>query len=278
MMVSLTAGMDEVATGGQSSEGWTYCVMPSTVASALQTDLRIALPGLTFHGNQFTPADEATYRKFLEIVRTAVEAGAPSLLQFVLMSASSRDEYVAFCRRSVTAGLAKSGVSAKKMAKRVEKIAPGIGELLKRVDGWGSTNTIDLFIDDDDVTSKLKNAVAKDATGKPLTGPMLLRAVYRAFQDSLRPTAPSLGPKEIDIVKDEASALVQVADVVGNFALAYYYSKLKTLGATRTLKANIFADTFGDTLDQATAREWGKPVGDDDIELDVGAVVLGIKS
>ncbi len=51
------------------------------------------------------------------------------------------------------------------------------------------------------------------------------------------------------------SSLVQAADVIGNFSLAYVYDKAGQATARVAQKAQIFLDVFGDIIDDAALAE-----------------------
>jgi hypothetical protein len=77
---------------------------------------------------------------------------------------------------------------------------------------------------------------------------------------------------------DEQSAIVQAADVVGNFAMSYLFVTLGATSAKRLLKARIFEDSFGSSLDVATTAPWGVVVGDDIQLSQPGALTLRLSA
>jgi hypothetical protein len=78
-------------------------------------------------------------------------------------------------------------------------------------------------------------------------------------------------------MKDAKSRAIQIADVFGNFALAYAFVKLGNTSKARVVKATILEDVFGDILDPSIVQKACTLVGDNDIQLNCsGGLTLRI--
>jgi hypothetical protein len=66
-------------------------------------------------------------------------------------------------------------------------------------------------------------------------------------------------------LSDTKSFAIQAADVMGNFSMAYLFYKKGDNSKKRNLKAKLFIDCFGDTIDASILKQIN--LSGNDIEL-----------
>jgi hypothetical protein len=225
------AGLDEIATETQISDGWTMCVARDSTMANFTADVAATYPRSQFHGKEFRKRDEKRYRRFLGLLKQHLETTASSKLIFVLMDQSYRQQYVAAADAAVAAAVAASEQTPPELLPALQRIAPGLGELCRHVESLGAEHTIDISTDDNAITSKLHAvSIISPKSTQPIGAAPYLRAVYGAFRKLSFPNAPAMGAGGIQVVPDETSRVVQAADVVGNFAMAYLFFEIGSRG------------------------------------------------
>ncbi|HEY4130669.1 MAG TPA: hypothetical protein VGM50_08620 [Gemmatimonadaceae bacterium] len=106
----------------------------------------------------------------------------------------------------------------------------------------------------------------------------LLAAVYEGHRELLFSKAPPLdGPGSVRVLSDTKSVMVQAADVVGNFVMAYALHHLGEASKSRAVKASVFRSVFGDVLDPATVKKAAVLTGNEMTWIQPGALTLRIE-
>jgi hypothetical protein len=87
LLVPLQAGVDEIASETQVSEGWTYAVLPSASVSGINAAVASGTVK-HFHGKKFKKAQASDYQALLAAARKEVEASEDGFLAFTLLETS----------------------------------------------------------------------------------------------------------------------------------------------------------------------------------------------
>jgi hypothetical protein len=80
------------------------------------------------------------------------------------------------------------------------------------------------------------NQAVHQALGVQIEAATLLKGLYNGYAKQLHPRTPLLPDDGVVVLDDEASALVQAADVIGNFAVAHMFVRLGKATSGRTAK------------------------------------------
>lgn len=78
------AGIDEIGSETQMSEGWTYAVLPDVGISAIDSAVS-ACTVKTFHGKKFKKREAADYEAFLNAARCELLKHQDAFLTFTLL-------------------------------------------------------------------------------------------------------------------------------------------------------------------------------------------------
>jgi len=242
----LIAGVDEIASETQVSEGWTYAVFPHASIQALDQ----AVSGgsvKSFHGKKFKQTQAAEYELFLKAIRAELEKEPNSRMLFTLQDLSWKNKFVPFAKRLISGALKNVGVLDPSIIQIAEHLFPGVVKLQGLICGM-SWCSIEIEVDSDSVSEKLRNSAANfGAVSVPTAN--LLSAAYGAYRNTVFRTSPVMVHGGIKVLKDAKSRAIQAADVFGNFALSFLFFKLGDTSNKRAAKAKIFENVFGDVLD-----------------------------
>ena len=108
--MELLAGVDEVASETQVSEGWTYALLPSSSITAI--DAAVSKCAVThFHGKRFKKSQAADYQAFLSAGRHELEQAACGILMFTLLESSWKATLVPFAQRLISNSMVIAGVT-----------------------------------------------------------------------------------------------------------------------------------------------------------------------
>lgn len=262
--MKLIAAVDEVASETQMSEGWTYALLPE--ASLASIDAAVSSCTVkSFHGKKFKKADEHDYRNLLKAVRRELEQPAPSLLVTTILDSSWKQTLVPFGKRLIAKGFALANVAEPEAVRIGEHLFPGLITLQRLADGI-QASCMEIEIDSDNISKKLGSESAK-VRGQSVPVAKLLTTAYNAYRKKQFPMSPELAPGGLRTMKDAKSRAIQIADVFGNFTLAYAFAKLGSTSKSRIAKATILEDIFGDILEPNAVKTACSLVGDGDIRL-----------
>jgi hypothetical protein len=202
-----------------------------------------------YHARRFEKAQRAAYEQFLQTIRYAVEQSkGPPRLHFTLNNLSWKTEFIEFVGRLVTGALGRAGVVGPAAVRQLQALFPDLVTLQRLLRDVESADEVRLEIDRDDITEHLGTWTTA-VQGRIVAVEQFLAAMYRSHRTRLFPTSPALVHKAgIAVVSDTRSIIVQAADVVGNFAMAYAMYHLGDSSRTREVKAGVFEAVFGDVI------------------------------
>lgn len=241
--MSWVAGVDEIASETQLSEGWTYAVLPDVAISAIDS----AVSGCSvkaFHGKKFKKSQEADYETFLTAARSELLKHQNAFLTFTLLDVSWKDQFLGFANRLISGGIQGAGVSDPNALAIAKHLFPGL-ITFQRLTVNANLAAIDIEIDSDDISKKLARS-SISIKGHSIPAAKLLGWAYEGHRKQQFPTSPALGTGGIQALADAKSSAIQVADVFGNFALSYIFIQLGHTSKTRKVKADIFQRVFSE--------------------------------
>jgi len=276
MTPQLMAGVDEIATETRVCEGWTYAVMPPSCIEAIDADVSSCIVK-DFHGKTFKPPQASEYQELLASARQHIENSGCGLLSFTLLDTSWKDQFVSFAERLVSNAMMTAGISDPEALSLAQHLFPGL-LTLQRLTAHLTASTIEIEIDSDSVSQRLGTS-AVTVRGRALPTARLLEFAYEGHRKRQFPTSPRLRRQGLRALDDAKSRCIQVADVFGNFALAYIFVHLGLRTRGRVAKASVLSAVFGDILDASSLSKDVTLAGGSDLALtQPGGLTLGIGS
>lgn len=269
-MAKLIAGLDEIATETQKSEGWCYFCIPEPEYLNFSKEVEELLKSTTkvksFHAKKFVTDQANEYEQFLRIIRKYAENSAPTLLCCTLQSENWKHEFLGFCNRITRNVFNQVGVTNQELIEVCSQLTPGLFSFIRLIDHLGNANQLVIDVDSDNVKEKYPdlNTIIK---GHSFTADYLMPLLYNAYRKYQFPQSPELLPDGISVLKDAASYAIQAADVIGNFSTSYIYYRLGNTSKKRQLKGVIFEKVFGDRFAHEDVAGSIKLVGQNDLEL-----------
>ncbi len=269
-MTKLIAGLDEIATETQKSDGWCYFCIPQTEYIKFETEVRALFSETTkltsFHGKKFKTDQADEYEQFLRIIRKYAESSVPTILSCTLNSEAWKAQYLGFCERVTANVFTQIGVTNTDLINVCKQLTPGLFSFMRLVNHFGNNNEIIIEVDSDSVKEKFPqlDTIIKEHN---FTADFLMNKLYNAYRNIQFANSPSLATGGISVLKDQNSFAVQAADVIGNFSTSYVYYKLGNTSSKRILKGQIFEKVFGDKYGAENFSSSIKLVGQNDLEL-----------
>jgi hypothetical protein len=256
MVINLAAGLDDTATMTQQCAGWSYIVMDSTARAQFEAQAVALLPAgiREFHGKKWKPAQSTAYKQFLELVRRSLEADPASRAASSLNTVGWNDQFVPFCQKVVEEFCRAHKIAEKSLVAAMRQLFPPLITFQRLLRDCQTGATISFQIDTNDTLAQFPG-LRSVIDGQVVTAESILATLYERYRVWRFPSAPSLTTTGVTICRGSMSSLVQAADVIGNFSLAYVYDKAGQATARVAQKAQIFLDVFGDIIDDAALAE-----------------------
>lgn len=269
-MAKLIAGVDEIATETQRSEGWCYFCIPQAEYIKFEAEVNALLGSTTkftsFHGKKFKTDQAPEYEQFLRIIRKYAENSVPTILSCTLNSENWKQRYLGFCERVTTNVFNQIGVTNAELVNVCKHLTPGLFSFMRLVNHFGNSNTLSIEVDSDTVKEKFMH-LDTIIKGQNFTADFLMTKLYNAYRTLQFANSPQLEANGISVLKDSNSFAVQAADVIGNFSTSYVYYKLGNTSNKRILKGEIFEKVFGDKYGAENFASSVQLAGQNDLEL-----------
>ncbi len=268
-MTKLIAGLDEIATETQKSEGWCYFCIPESEYVKFEAEVKAFLATTklsSFHGKKFKASQEKEYEQFLRIIRKYAENSVPTILSCTLNSEEFKNNFLGFCERVTENVFRNVGVTDPILIKVCQQLTPGLFSFMRLINHLGNNNELTIEVDSDSVKEKFPT-LSTIIQGHNYSADELMKKLYNAYRNQRFANSPVLEKNGISVLKDENSLAVQAADVIGNFSTAYVYYKLGNSSKSRILKGQIFERVFGDKYSTENFSSMVKLVGQNDLEL-----------
>lgn len=149
-MTKLIAGLDEVATETQKSEGWCYFCIPQAEYTKFENEVQSLIAGTTkltsFHGKKFKNDQAAEYEQFLKIIRKYAENSVPTILSCTLSSENWKEQFLGFCTRVTSNVFTQVGVTNSELITVCQQLTPGLFSFMRLVNHLGSKNELAIEI------------------------------------------------------------------------------------------------------------------------------------
>jgi hypothetical protein len=270
----LLAGLDDVASETQLSEGWAFVVLTQGAAARLATQLQTSSGKRPhFHARKFKSVDATSYENFLKSLRTEAESSSTVVLAFTLMDLTWKDQFIPFLDNLIQKGVGSYNGVSQQAVVQLQRLFPGLATLLRMLKDVGRDYDLEVEIDNDSLTESFDGAeVVIDGARMPMR--RVLSAVYRSYGSRIAPNAPVLLDGGIRVVSDSKSIVVQAADVLGNFAMSYAFMKLGRPSKKIRLKGEIFERVFGDLVAHVDIPAMTRLVGNDLQLVEPGSLTL----
>lgn len=273
-IADLIVGADDFATGTQKCEGWTYFILPKSERVDFETDARavLAKTGMSsFHGKEYRIRLSAEYRKFLKVIRDYLLSSRHSLAVNTLITQREIRKLKSFARRVARRSLNTAGVTATSIVSAIQKYIIPMFTLFRLTEVLGSNLTMQVELDKDSGYADLASMTWSNGP-RSVPAAVIFKTMLNAYRTKQFPSAPSLADNPLDVMDDEKSMIVQAADVLGNFSMAYMFVKLGKTTKTRVSKADLFDQIFGDTLEDFDFLK-NMTLHNDDIILNVDGYI-----
>lgn len=266
-MNDFVTGIDDIGTMTGKCQGWTFVSFDAVFKSEFDRSAQLILTKSrlnSFHGKEFKRKKLDYYVEFLELIRRTLEK-SNGFLCSTLLRKNWKDEFGSFGDRLIESAFSNVGIQDDALISASKKISAPLFtyQRLSAARVNGGRTTID--IDSDSVLDKLP-AANLIIDGIQIANQIPIYTALKAYGKRCFPTAPLIVKNQINVLPDEASFLIQAADVVGNFALAKLFQSLGKKTGTNDLKCGAFDQVFGEIVDTAGIIDYVKLTGDD-IEL-----------
>lgn len=239
------AGVDDVGSQTQLSEGWAFAILPRSAVSRIDAAVSSLAPAV-FHGKEFKPKrDTDSYKRFLEEVRSEVAANPGAQLTFTLQEMTWKNQMRSSVNTVISQAFHNASVPDPNAVKVIQKLFRGL-ITLQRLTVGSTATALTIELDEDSISTNLATGVITRGQQVTPTARVLQR-LYETYRNNYFPSSPELGAG-IVTVNDADSRIVQAADVFGNFALAYIFVELGHTTTGRKKKADIFSEVFKDDL------------------------------
>ena len=253
--MTLNVGLDDIATETSRCSGWTAFVLPE----ALRTDFDrkgaelLAKTKLrAFHGKDYKRRFRDAYVEFVKLIYDTVKLSPQARAASCLISNT--------CQGRVNSDadtlIAKSAEAAEILkhpdAQAVIDAAKQCGVpalVLVHLSDWLGLN-LDMTVELD-TSTRLKDFPKSECVidGTRHDAASLLSDSMNAFRDKRFPRVPRFAQDAIQLVTDEESLLVQAADIIGNFSLAYVQKMMGRVSKNNDAKAAILAEVMGEDIE-----------------------------
>ena len=249
-MLSLTVGIDEVATETQITEGWSFFLLPSEAVSLFTNGwnaIKQKSKLKTFHGKKFRLRDADAYLEFLRLARTQLENQAPSALVCSLMNEKWKGTFVPFAESILKNAFSTVGLNDAKIEKLLTKFVPPLFTFQRLTRNLSPPTSLRIEIDADKIKKDFPNSIVTAKKTRVHVG-VPFRGFYNAYRKRRFPNSPELERHGLTVVDDAISSSIQAADVFGNFTLNSLFVKLGAVSKIRSKKMEILEEVFGDVL------------------------------
>ena len=244
----LRVGVDDIATETQKCDGWTYFCLPEVYVNEFSDEARkiIASSKLSiFHGKKFKVGHAGEYLAFLELIRKYQIKSMQTRAVNVLFSADFKAELQKFGGRLLPQVLNHGGVQSKVTTDLLLPYLAPLFTLARVAEGLAQNCIMQVEMDECNQLGNLGQHV-HEKMGIPIEAHVILKAIYNGYAKKQFPKAPLLSDDGISVVRDTNSFLIQAADVIGNFSMAYVFVRLGKKSKTKEAKAALIEKVFGD--------------------------------
>lgn len=269
----ILAGIDDLATEKQLSEGWSYFVIEkeflkefSRKAEKLLTNTKLN----SFHGKNYKRRFRDNYLNFLKLCREYTEKSNISILSVILQDENWKNKFIPFTERVIKNVYGNNNINYPEIITSSQKLAAPLFTLQNLTKSFSSDYHIDVSIDCDQITESFDNLnieISRPLGNIKMTSKKILSIIYNGYRKIQFPNSPILNKNGISVKPDENSYLIQAADIIGNFSLSYIMKKLGKKSITIDAKSEIFSIVFGDKFDDIDLSDVFEVTNSNEIKL-----------
>lgn len=245
------AGIDEIGSETQKSEGWTYFVIPDSSALEFANDAADILSKtkmFAFHGKDFKRRFASGYESFLRLIRKHLEQSSHSLLVTTLLDEAWKSEYSGFVERLIANSVCNTGIADNALVEASQMLAKPLFTFQRLASTFPDGASVRFEVDDHANTRGLVD-LQPTKDGKPFSPLVVIETAYKVYRGHKFPSAPEIAKNSTKILPDEQSFIVQAADLVGNLSVAYARQRLGQHSNAISEKVKLFESVFGDILE-----------------------------
>ncbi|MCK4787075.1 MAG: hypothetical protein KAV87_25175 [Desulfobacteraceae bacterium] len=263
--MNLIVGADDIATGGQECAGWTYFILPERfyfdfIAQAKAILAKTILS--TFHGKEYKPRFKSEYGEFLKLIMEFSKKSPQSLAMNMLLSRKCKTEFEAFSKRVIAKSYKNAGISNNKVVNAIQQYVTPLFSLLRATQSLGPNLAMQVELDND-IRFEDLDSFSFTSNNKTITAKWLLGELLNAYRNKCFPNSPIFNKNIVTSLDDENSVMVQAADVMGNFSMAYTFVQLGKVTEGRKQKAILMKNIFGKYIDKFDFSKHMKVKGED---------------
>jgi len=270
--MNLFVGADDFATGGQECAGWTYFILPERfyfdfVKQGKAILAKTKLPA--FHGKEYKSHFKTEYGDFLGLIMDYSTKSLQTLGMNMLLSRKCKTDLEAFSKRVIAKSYKLAGICDKKVIKAIQQYVTPLFSLLRATQDLGPNFAMQVELDSDNKFKDL-DSLSFISNGQTITAKWLLERTLNAYRKKCFPNSPIFNRGIVTCLDDENSIMVQAADVMGNFSMAYTFVQLGKATTGRKEKANLMKHVFGKYVEKFDFSKHMKLQGDDIVLNDDG--------
>jgi len=271
-------GVDDIATETQLCEGWTYFFLPEVFVAEFTREAREILDNSklhAFHGKKFKTGFTSEYHDFLQLIRKYYRKSLQTLGANELLSAGFKTKLQESGNRLLVGALREAGVQSEAAVKVLTPYIAPLFTLARVADGLGPNIEMRVEMDESEQLHDLSQHV-HEVSGRPIPAQVLLKAMYNGHVKKQFPKAPQLPDAGVSVMEDTKSLLIQAADVIGNFSMAYVFVKLGKKSKSKEAKAALIEGVFADIIDRFDISGQVRLSGND-LELAEGKAAISFR-
>ncbi len=246
-------------------DGWTYFCLPDVYISDFAQEAENIIKSSRlhgFHGKKYTNQFQDEYREFLKLIRRYGDKSLQTRSACILFAKNYKQQLLAFGTDTLSASLVRSDVKPEIAIKYLFPYVPPLLSLARLLPELGPNITMCVEMDDCGQANNIEQHV-QQTDGNLVTGQDLLNKMYNKYAAEKASTTPSLSPNGITVMNDTKSFLIQAADVLGNFSMAYTFMKLGNESKSRKARAALIEEVFGDRMSEIGISKQVSFNGDD---------------
>lgn len=265
----LIAGIDDLGTGSQLSEGGAYFIINDNLSEQFSLEAMQILGNSalkSFHGKDYKRRFEDKYLDFLKLCRIYVEKSDISLIGVVLQNKEWKEQYRLFCERVIRNVYQQNFIHSVEVTDSSIFLSSPLFTLLHLMCNSTNEENLSILIDSH-LRTKTFNSSEVEINSKKFKADEILSIIFKTYQEELFPNTPLLVKNKIEVVDDKSSFIIQAADIFGNFTLSYILFKLGYTSKTIIEKATIFSNVFGDFFDCVDIKDRIKITLNNEFEL-----------
>lgn len=239
-------GIDDIGTGTQKSEGWTYFSIPKNSEANFNKEASqiLAIANISvFHGKDFKRKKARFYKQFFDLIKSTMISNDGAFIACCIQSESWKAEYLEFSKILIQKSYSNANIKCDWLISASAKLAAPLFTYMRLSESFSAVTETTVEIDKHSILNLLNNNELIINNNK-ISNSIPIYAVAKAYREQVFPKAPLMIKDGLSVVRDEASFVVQAADMFGNFAIAHAYKSLGKVSNTTSLKSDIFAEAF----------------------------------